>query len=293
MPAAALMEIALQPCGWLGCYVGSPVQIDAELLFRNLDGDLRVLREVRPGTRVVRTRAEVADVSRAAGMIIETFRIECRADGEPLLAGTAVFGYFLTTAFEQQPGLAPSPTERERLAEPCECAPALYYPDPARRARQAGPMLMMLDRITGYWPEDGAAGLGRLRAEKDIDPGAWFFRAHFFQDPVMPGSLGVEAMCQLLQWYLMERGATAGLPDPRFEPIMTGQPLTWKYRGQVLPTDSQVTVELEITAAGRDDRGRYALADGWLWVDGRRIYHVVGLGMRVVPRDQPPTGATT
>jgi acyl transferase domain-containing protein/3-hydroxymyristoyl/3-hydroxydecanoyl-(acyl carrier protein) dehydratase len=292
MPAAALMEIALQPCGWLGCYVGSPVQIDAELLFRNLGGDVRVLREVRPGTRVVRTRAELADVSRAAGMIIETFRIECHADGEPLLAGTAVFGYFLTTAFEQQPGLPPSPAERERLTEPCEHAPALYYPDPARRARQAGPMLMMLDRITGYWPEGGVAGLGRMRAEKDIDPGEWFFRAHFFQDPVMPGSLGVEAMCQLLQWYLMERGATAGLPSPRFEPIMTGQPLTWKYRGQVQPTDGQLTVELEITVAGQDDRSRYALADGWLWVDGRRIYHVAGLGMRVVPGDQPPTGAT-
>ena len=291
MPAAALMEIALQPCGWLGCYVGSPVQIDAELLFRNLDGDVRVLREVRPGTRVVRTRAEVANVSRAAGMIIETFRIECHADGEPLLAGTAVFGYFLTTAFEQQPGLPPSAAERERLTQPCEHAPALYYPDPERRARQAGTMLMMLDRITGYWPEGGAAGLGRLRAEKDIDPGEWFFRAHFFQDPVMPGSLGVEAMCQLLQWYLMERGA-AGLISPRFEPVMTGQPLTWKYRGQVQPADGRLTVELEITEAGQDDRGPYALADGWLWVDGRRIYHVAGLGMRVVPGDRPPAGAT-
>jgi len=285
MPAAALMEIALQPCGWLGCYVGSPVQIDAELLFRNLGGDVRVLREVRPGTRVVRTRAELADVSRAAGMIIESFRIECHADGEPLLAGTAVFGYFLSTAFEQQPGLPPSPAERERLTQPCEQAPALYYPDPARRARQAGSMLMMLDRITGYWPAGGAAGLGRLRAEKDIDPGAWFFRAHFFQDPVMPGSLGVEAMCQLLQWYLLERGATADSASPRFEPIMTGHPLTWKYRGQVQPADGRITVELEITAAGQDDRGRYALADGWLWVDGRRIYHVAGLGMRVVQGD--------
>jgi 3-hydroxymyristoyl/3-hydroxydecanoyl-(acyl carrier protein) dehydratase len=282
MPAAALMEIALQPCGWLGCYVGSPVQIDAELLFRNLDGDVRVLREVRPGTRVVRTRAELATVSRAAGMIIETFRIECHADGEPLLAGTAVFGYFLATAFEQQPGLPPSPAERERLTQPCERAPALYHPDPARRARQAGPMLMMLDRITGYWPEGGAAGLGRLRAEKDLDPGQWFFRAHFFQDPVMPGSLGVEAMCQLLQWYLLERGATVGSAS------MTGHRLTWKYRGQIQPTDGKLTVELEITAAGDDDRGRYALADGWLWVDGRRIYQVVGLGIRVVPGEQPP-----
>ena len=291
MPAAVLMEIALQPCGWLGCYVGSPVQIDAELLFRNLDGDLRVLREVRPGTRVVRTRAELANVSRAAGMIIETFRIECHADGEPLLAGTAVFGYFLTTAFAQQPGLPPSAAERARLAQPCEHAPALYHRDSARRARQAGRMLMMLDRITGYWPEGGPAGLGRLRAEKDVDPGEWFFRAHFFQDPVMPGSLGVEAMCQLLQWYLMERDATAQLPTSSFEPVMIGHPLTWKYRGQVQPTDGLLTVELEITAAGRDERGGYALADGWLWVDDRRIYHVAGLGMRVVPGGQPPTGA--
>jgi 3-hydroxymyristoyl/3-hydroxydecanoyl-(acyl carrier protein) dehydratase len=101
----------------------------------------------------------------------------------------------------------------------------------------------------------------------------------------MPGSLGVEAMCQLLQWYLMERGAAADPPSARFEPIMTGQPLTWKYRGQVQPADGQITVELEITEVGRDDRGRYALADGWLWVDGRRIYHVAGLGIRVVPGD--------
>jgi hypothetical protein len=73
---------------------------------------------------------------------------------------------------------------------------------------------------------------------------------------------------------------------------MTGQPLTWKYRGQVRPTDGQLTVELEITAAGQDARGEYALADGWLWVDGRRIYHVTGLGARVIPGGQSPTGAT-
>ena len=275
MPAAVLMEIALQPCGWLGCYVGSPVQIDAELLFRNLDGDLRVRREVRPGTRVVRTRAELTDVSRAAGMIIETFRIECHADGEPLLSGTAVFGYFLTSAFAQQPGLPPAPAERERLTERCEHPPALR--------RSAGPMLMMLDRITGYWPEGGAAGLGRLRAEKDVDPGAWFFKAHFFQDPVMPGSLGVEALCQLLQWYLTDRGIGADLPGARFEPVALGEPLTWTYRGQVVPADRLITVELEIL----EIRDRTAYARGWLWIDGRRIYRVDRLGARMVAGPDP------
>ena len=270
MPAAALMEIALQPCGWLGCYVGSPRQIDAELLFRNLDGDLRVRREVRPGTRVVRTRAELTDVSRAAGMIIETFRIECHADGEPLLSGTAVFGYFLTTAFAQQPGLPPTPAERERLIERCEEPPEFQH--------STGPMLTMLDRITGYWPEGGTAGLGLVRAEKDVDPGDWFFKAHFFQDPVMPGSLGVEALCQLLQWYLTERGIGEELPGARFEPVALDEPLTWTYRGQVVPTDRLITVELEIL----EIRDRTAYARGWLWIDGRRIYRVDRLAARMV-----------
>jgi len=279
MPAAVLMEIALQPCGWLGCYVGSPVQIDTELLFRNLDGDLRVFREVRPGIRSVRTRAELSTVSHINGMIIETFGIECFADGEPLLRGTAVFGYFSASAFAGQPGLPASPAERERLAEPCPEPATLHRAE--RRPRLAGPMLMMIDRITGYWPHAGAAGLGRLRAETDVDPGAWFFKAHFFQDPVMPGSLGVEAMCQLLQWYMIERGLGADLPAPRFEPIAVDEPLKWTYRGQIVPEDRLITLELEVL----EIRGPIVFATAWLWVDGRRIYRVERLGMRVVSGD--------
>jgi hypothetical protein len=93
----------------------------------------------------------------------------------------------------------------------------------------------------------------------------------------------VQALCSLLQWYLIQRDAGAGLADPRFEPVRTGHPVTWSYRGQVVPTDTRVTVELDITAFGTDDQGPYATADGWLWVDGRRIYKVTDLGLRVVP----------
>lgn len=144
----------------------------------------------------------------------------------------------------------------------------------------------MLDRVTGYVADGGTHGLGWLRADKDVDADDWYFKPHFFQDPVQPGSLGVQAMCSLLQWYLLERNADAGpaavRARPRFEPVRTGHPLTWKYRGQVVPTDTRLTVELDVTSFGTDERGRYAIADGWLWVDGRRIYHVAGLGMRVV-----------
>jgi hypothetical protein len=69
-------------------------------------------------------------------------------------------------------------------------------------------------------------------------------------------------------------------PGAQFEPARLGHPVTWKYRGQVVPTDARVTVELDVTEVGTDDRGAYAVADGWLWVDGRRIYHVAGLATR-------------
>jgi hypothetical protein len=50
-----------------------------------------------------------------------------------------------------------------------------------------------------------------------------------------------------------------------------------------VPTDSRLTVELDVTGYGTDERGRYAIADGWLWVDGRCIYEVKGIGARTVP----------
>ena len=291
MPFAVLMEVTLQPCGWLAMYVGSVLDSEADLLFRNLDGTGTVLREVRPGTQALRTHVELRDISRFGDVIIESFTARCviaggPADGEAVFETETTFGFFPKTAFAQQPGLPPSDAERARLEQPCERVVDLRARPPkycSGIARLAGPLLVMLDRVTGYWPGGGRAGLGWLRAEKDIDPGEWFFKAHFFQDPVQPGSLGVQAMCQLLQWYLIERGTAGGLPSPRFEPIMTGRPVTWKYRGQVVPANRCVTVELEVTAAGEDERGRYAIAEGWLWVDGRRIYHVRDLGMRVVP----------
>jgi 3-hydroxymyristoyl/3-hydroxydecanoyl-(acyl carrier protein) dehydratase len=291
MPFCVLMEAALQPCGWLATYTGSVLTSGTDLRFRNLDGTGTVRREVPEGTAVLRTRTGLRDVSRLGDMIIESFTATTTmlggpADGEVAFEMETVFGFFPEQALASQAGLPPSAAERAGLAEPCE-----YHVDLRTRppecgpgaARLPGPMLIMLDRVTGYWPEAGRAGLGRVRAEKDVDPGEWFFRAHFFQDPVMPGSLGLQAMCHLLQWYLIERGPEGGLAGARFEPVMTGHPLTWKYRGQVRPASGRLTIELDITGLGEDERGRYATADGWLWVDGLRIYHVSGLGMRLVP----------
>ncbi|MFE4495477.1 beta-ketoacyl synthase N-terminal-like domain-containing protein [Streptomyces niveus] len=288
MPFAVLMEIALQPCGWLASYAGSALTSDTDLLFRNLDGAGTVTGEVTPATGTVRTRAELTRVSRSGDMIIESFDVRCTADGVPVFELSTVFGYFPPSAFADQQGLTASPEDRARLDEPCDrvtdltTRPARYC---AGEPRLPGPMLLMLDRITGYWPDGGGAGLGRLRSEKDVVPDEWFFRAHFFQDPVQPGSLGVEAMCQLLQYHLLERGAATGVPHPRFEPVLPGHETTWTYRGQITPSTRLIRVTMDITESGRDDRGPYALADATLWGDDTCIYRVRGLGMRVVSAD--------
>ncbi|MFE5239473.1 MULTISPECIES: type I polyketide synthase [unclassified Streptomyces] len=292
VPFAVLTEIALQPCGWLASYVGSALTTGMDLLFRNLDGSGTVTGEVTPVTRTVRTRAELTRVSRSGDMIIESFRVSCTADGVPLLELSTAFGYFPPSAFDDQPGLAVAADDRARLEERCgrtvdlTTRPARYF---AGEPCLPGPMLLMLDRITGYWPDGGSAGLGRLRSEKDVRPDAWFFRAHFFQDPVQPGSLGLEAMCQLLQFHLVERGAGDGLPHPRFEPVLPGRETAWTYRGQITPAQRLIRVDMDIVESGTDERGPYAVADASLWGDDTCIYRVRGLGMRVVSgADRPP-----
>ncbi|MEV7098345.1 hypothetical protein AB0M80_36450 [Amycolatopsis sp. NPDC051045] len=284
MPFAVLMEVVLQPCGWLAIHtVGTRHSAD-DLRFRNLDGEGTVLGEVGPGPRVLRTEVELLSVAEQSGMIIESFAVECTADGAVLFTLETTFGFFPPSAFADQVGLSPSASERARLAAPGGPVLDLRAPEKADRTAldPPGRMLRMLDRITGYWPDGGPAGLGRLRAEKDVDPGEWYFRAHFFQDPVQPGSLGVEAICRLLQHYLVVSGRTAQVPGARFEPVMTDSPVSWKYRGQVVPADGLITVELDVVEAGTDAHGCYAIGRAWLWVDGRRIYHLPRIGMRAV-----------
>ncbi|WP_422646968.1 hypothetical protein [Actinoalloteichus caeruleus] len=285
MPMAALMEVALQGCGVLAVQLARPTLVGSvEVFFRNLDGEGTVVGEVRPGD-VVATTIEVTNHSRAGEITLLSFSFASSVEGRAVFTGTAVFGFFPEDSFQQQPGLPASQRDRDRMLLPGDAVVHLAeWSDRPGALRLAGPMLRSLDRVTGFWPEGGSAGLGRLRAEKDIVADAWYFKAHFFQDPVQPGSLGVEAMCQLLQYYLL-RTVEPAVTSPRFEPVRLGHRVNWRYRGQVLPTDRVVTVEMDVLDVGVDERGVYATAEAWLWVDGRRIYHVRDLGMRIVEGD--------
>ena len=275
MPFCALMEVGLQPCGWLASYVGCALSSDAELFFRNLDGTGTVFGEVTPDTSILRTESNLRSISRSGSMIIVGFDVDTYADGELVFSMETVFGFFPAAALAQQDGLA---TGDELLQRIEETAPHTLDP----YVDGLDESLSMFDRITGWWPEGGEAGLGRLRSEQDVDPGAWYFRSHFFQDPVQPGSLGVEAMLQLLQRYMLATGMDKDVEFPRFEPVLTDRAITWKYRGQVVPENDSVMLDMEITERSEPkSKAPYAVATASLWVDGTRIYEVRDLGMKI------------
>jgi 3-hydroxymyristoyl/3-hydroxydecanoyl-(acyl carrier protein) dehydratase/1-acyl-sn-glycerol-3-phosphate acyltransferase len=293
MPFCVLLEAALQPCGWLASFVGSALTTETDLKFRNLDGTGTLTADLLPDAGTLRTCVKLTNISQSAGMIIESFEVQCYLGDTRVYDLKTVFGFFPAEAFENQVGLPVSPEERARFERPGDfhvdlrSRPERYC---AGSPRLAGPMLLMLDRVTVYDPTGGARGLGYLRAEKDIDPGEWFFKAHFFQDPVQPGSLGLEALCQLAQFYVLERGLAAGVPHARFEPLRLGHPLTWRYRGQVTPRNGRMTSEFEVTEVGQDAQGPYVVGNAWLWVDGKRIYSATGLGVRAVAGEAPADG---
>ena len=126
----------------------------------------------------------------------------------------------------------------------------------------------MVDHIELHLPEGGPHGLGFIRATKRVEADEWFFKAHFFQDPVVPGSLGLESFLQLLKFAAIERWGHT--PEARWEAVAVGAPHEWIYRGQVIPADRLVTVEVAVTKV--DEATRRLTADGFLSVDGRVIY---------------------
>ena len=200
-----------------------------------------------------------------------------------------VFGFFSPAEPSPPRRACRSPSDASG-AHSCS-SPHELEVDLKRRATQAffGPTLrlareklLMIDELTGWWPDQGEAGLGVMRAIKHIDPTAWFFQAHFFQDPVQPGSLGLEALLQVLQAAMIQKGLHQGIDAPRFEAVALSQDFTWKYRGQVLTHNTCVTATVELTQVTRDAHGPLALATGSLWVDGMRIYQGTTFGMRVV-----------
>ncbi len=266
MPFSVLLEVALQPCGWLAAYCGSALTSDTDLKFRNLGGKATQFLPVAPDIGTLTVNARMTNVSKSAGMIIQHYDMKVSSRRGTVYEGTTYFGFFSAEALANQVGIAGAKVPE--LTGPAESG--LLPADPPFPA----PVLRMVDRI-GYQPAGGRAGLGLVRGSIAVDPTFWFFQAHFYQDPVWPGSLGIESFLQLAKYAAWRRW---GDPGPAgWQTAALGRPHEWVYRGQVVPTAKEVTVTLEVTEA--DDARRRLVADGFLAVDGRVIYRMSEFGL--------------
>ena len=125
------------------------------------------------------------------------------------------------------------------------------------------PPLLMFDKITDISEEGGPNGKGLVRAEFEIRADQWFFGCHFKNDPVMPGCLGLDALWQLLGFYL----GWLGLPG-RGRALGVGEV---KFSDQVLPTVKRIIYGVDLKRVFRR-KLVLGIADGWLEADGVRIY---------------------
>lgn len=272
MPFSVLLETALQPCGWLAGYVGSALTSDTDLSFRNLGGSADQYRDVFADSGTLTTTVKMTAVSQSGGMIIQHYEFDLRCNNEPVYVGKTYFGFFSRESLANQIGIRDAkpfaPAEHElRRAERMRAIDAAPYPES---------QFWMVDDITVSLA-DGPMGLGFAVGTTDVDPNSWFFKAHFYQDPVVPGSLGLESFFQLLKCYAVRRW-NLGSKTEFVMPIVHGQRKPndlkheWVYRGQVVPRDHRVTVSAVITQV--DDQQKQLTAEGYLSVDGRTIYQM-------------------
>jgi 3-hydroxymyristoyl/3-hydroxydecanoyl-(acyl carrier protein) dehydratase len=284
MPFCVLLEIALQPCGWLAAYAGSALRSDKQLKFRNLGGKAILYKEVKRGFGKLTMRTRMSRVSEAAGIIIQDFDLQVLHNGEMLYEGSTNFGFFTNETMAQQVGIRnpdsiiykPSDDELARAQSVDFPAQAPLTPDdgtadPFKAASLPAKALLMVDGVECYIPDGGPKGLGYVRGYKNVDVDEWFFKAHFYQDPVCPGSLGIESFIQLMKFAAIERFKT--LADTHRIDFVTGTEHQWLYRGQVIPRNKKVEVTALITSVVEGENP-VITADGYLTVDGLLIYQM-------------------
>ena len=140
-------------------------------------------------------------------------------------------------------------------------------------AKLPSPPMLMFNRITNIADNEGKFKKGLIEAEFDIQKKMWFFDCHFKEDPVMPGCLGLDAMWQLVGFFLgwkgeLGKGRALGVNSVRFT-------------GEVLKKIKIASYEIDMKKVLKTDGGTVGFADGILKADGKQIYTAENLKVGV------------
>ncbi len=145
-------------------------------------------------------------------------------------------------------------------------------------ARLPLPPMLMFDRITKITEKGGTHDQGEIVAEYDVKPDLWFFKYHFENDPIMPGCLGLDALWQLVGFFLGWLGAPG-----RGRALGVGEV---KFSGEVLPTARLVTYHLNLKRIIKR-KLVMGVADGMMSVDGQLVYEATGLKVGLFRATEP------
>jgi 3-hydroxymyristoyl/3-hydroxydecanoyl-(acyl carrier protein) dehydratase len=282
IPYSVWMEMALQPCGFLSAYLGTPLMFpEIDFFFRNLDGSATLFSDMDLRAKTIRCQANLLSTLAAGDTIIQRFTFELSCGSQVLFAGWSIFGFFPPDAMANQTGLDSGKTshpEMERSAETARAGKpvdlsALAQPSADKpNYRLSAGQLAFLDQLT-WAPKSDSRPHDLVYALRENNPAAWFYACHFHQDPVMPGSLGVEAIFQAIQAYALAAGLGEQMTSPMFQ-LPLNQPLSWKYRGQILPTHRQMKLEVQIKRVEKSSHRVLIVGDASLWADSMRIYEI-------------------
>ncbi|KGJ89673.1 hotdog fold thioesterase [Colwellia psychrerythraea] len=304
MPYSLIMEIALQPNGFISGYMGTTLKYpEKDLFFRNLDGSGDLIKQVDLRDKTIVNKSVLLSTTMAGGMIVQSFTFELYVKNESAAAqsleshdlfykGTAVFGYFGADALTNQLGIDngkvthpwfvdnKTPKSDIKVIDLSNSNLPLYQsPADKPHYKLAGGQMNFIDTVS-IVEGGGKAGIAYVHGQRSIDATDWFFRYHFHQDPVMPGSLGVEAIIELMQTYALENDLGKQFANPRF--IAPTTLVKWKYRGQITPLNKEMSLDVHITDIIKEDGEVRLVGDANLSKDGLRIYEVKDIVLSLI-----------
>lgn len=296
IPYSILMEMGLQPCGFLSAYLGTTLLYPEQTLcFRNLDGEGYLSQDIDIRGKTVTNTSTLLSSTNMKGNILQSFAFQLACEGEVFYKGTASFGYFSPEALANQVGLdrgqdvRPWYETQNMLNLPVIDINLLtlasrdkyYQVQPSRpHYRLAQYELDLLNELK-IVATGGKYQQGYIYGHKEVKPSDWYFKCHFYLDPVMPGSLGVEAILQAMQAYALHLDLGKHLKSPQFVPVVNHQ-VIWKYRGQIPHGQTQMYLEVHISRVEVTEEKVMLVADASLWKPNLRIYEVKDVAVCLV-----------
>lgn len=299
MPYSVLMEVALQPCGLLGAYLGSTLPFkDKNLYFRNLDGNGEMF-DLPNGTdfrgKTIHNKAVLASSVSLGGTVLQNYTFELSVDGQVFYKGKSSFGFFPAESLAQQVGLdkgakIPAWHTSNQLSEKDYMQiklDSLYgkmklfkAPENKPHYKLSKDQLLLLDNLK-IVKNGGEYGKGYIHASKEVLSYDWFFTCHFYQDPVMPGSLGIEAILQAMQTFALQQDLGKDFKSPKFVQLDNHETV-WRYRGQILQHVDFMHCEVHFKTIEKRGDTLAIIGDAYLWNNNTRIYQVTNLALGIV-----------